>query len=153
MKTLENRIPPPLITLIVAIAMWGATFVTPPLAFGVTFRYSLVAAFFLLGGLFGFPAFIAFGRAKTTTDPVHIDRASAIVTSGVYRFTRNPMYVGLTCLLLSWSAYLSSPWTLLGPLFFVLYITRFQIVPEERSMEARFGAPYLAYKSRVRRWL
>jgi len=84
---------------------------------------------------------------------VHIDRASSVVTSGAYRFSRNPMYVGLTCLLLSLSAFMASPWTLLGPLFFVLYITRFQIVPEERVMEARFGAPYLIYKRQVRRWI
>jgi protein-S-isoprenylcysteine O-methyltransferase Ste14 len=140
-------------TLIVAVAMWGLTFVAPPLALGMVFHYALFAVFFGFGGLFGFPAFIAFGKAKTTIDPVNIDRASAIVTSGVYWFTRNPMYVGLTCLLLSWAAFLTSPWTLLGPLFFVLYITKFQIVPEERMMEAKFGASYLYYKNRVRRWI
>lgn len=140
-------------TLIVAVAMWGLTFVAPPLALGALVHYAPVVMFFVLGGLFGFPAFIAFGRAKTTIDPVHIDRASVVVTSGVYRYTRNPMYVGLTCLLLSWSAFLASPWTLLGPLFFALYITRFQIVPEERMMEAKFGAAYLNYKRRVRRWI
>lgn len=140
-------------TLIVAAAMWGLTFVAPPLALGVILHFALVAVFLVLGGLFAFPAFIAFGQAKTTIDPVHIDRASRIVTSGVYRFSRNPMYVGLTCLLLSLSAFLASPWTVLGPLFFALYITRFQIVPEERMMEVKFGTPYLIYKSQVRRWI
>jgi len=153
MQTLENRLPPPFLTLIVAAAMWGLTFLAPPFALGAALHYALVALFLALGGLYAFPAFIAFGRAKTTIDPVHIDRASTIVTTGIYRFTRNPMYVGLTCLLLGWSAFLASPWTALGPLFFVLYITKFQIAPEERAMEARFGTPYLLYKSRVRRWI
>ena len=153
MNSLDNRIPPPFMTMIVALAMWGATYLAPPLALGSGLRYALLAFFLVLGGLFGFPAFLAFGRAKTTIDPVNIDRASTIVTSGVYRFTRNPMYVGLTCLLLSWAAYLSTPWSLLGPLFFVAYITRFQILPEERAMQAKFGAEYSAYRSRVRRWI
>ena len=153
MKSLENRIPPPFLTVIVAAAMWGASVLAPALMLGPVAHFAPVALFLVLAGLFAVPAFIAFGRAKTTIDPVHIDRASAVVTSGVYRFTRNPMYLGLTCLLLSWSAFLAAPWTLLGPLFFALYIDRFQIVPEERAMEARFGAAYLDYKSRVRRWI
>jgi protein-S-isoprenylcysteine O-methyltransferase Ste14 len=56
-------------------------------------------------------------------------------------------------LLLSWAVHLATPWSIVGPLFFVLYITRLQIVPEERAMAARFGADYLDYKKRVRRWL
>ena len=153
MQALEHRIAPPFVTLIVAAAMWGASFLSPPLALSSVVRYGLVTAFFAIGGVFGVPAFRAFGRAKTTIDPVHIDRASAIVTTGIYRITRNPMYVGLTSLLLSWAAYLAVPWTLLGPLFFILFITRFQIIPEERAMAAKFGDAYADYKSRARRWL
>ena len=63
------------------------------------------------------------------------------------------MYVAMTCLLASWAAYLATPWSLLGPLFFVLFITRFQILPEERAMTAKFGTDYGDYKRRVRRWL
>ena len=153
MNALDNRIPPPFMTLIVGAAMWALTFVAPPYAFGGAFRVILVAAFLVAGGLFAFPAFMAFRRAKTTIDPVHIDRPTAVVSSGVYGFTRNPMYVGLTCLLLSWAMFLSVPWCLIGPLFFVAYITRFQILPEERAMQAKFGAEYSAYRSRVRRWI
>lgn len=153
MTFLETRIPPPFMALIVAAAMRGASSLSPPLTLNGVVHYGLVAAFFAIGGLFAVPAFLAFGRAKTTVDPVRIDNASAVVTSGIYRITRNPMYVGLTSLLLSWAAYLAAPWSLLGPLFFVLFITRFQIIPEERAMAAKFGAAYADYKSRVRRWL
>jgi len=73
--------------------------------------------------------------------------------AGIYRFTRNPMYVGLALVLLGWAALLSSPWALLGPLVFVLYINRFQIAPEERVLSAKFGAAYTEYIARVRRWL
>jgi len=153
MPLLENRIPPPVMTLVVATAMWGASLLSPPIAVDRIVHLGLVVAFLLLAALFGAPAFLAFGRANTTIDPVHVDRASAIVTTGIYGITRNPMYVGLTGLLLSWAAYLVAPWSLFGPLFFVLYITRFQIMPEERAMTAKFGAAYTDYKGRVRRWL
>ena len=79
--------------------------------------------------------------------------SSVVVTGGVYRLTRNPMYVGLVLLLWGWSVYLGSPWAWLGPLLFVGYVTRFQIVPEERALTRLFGADYVAYCAKVRRWL
>jgi len=153
MQALESRIPPLVVTVVVAAAMAGVSFNAPPLVANNSVRYSFVVVFFLLAGLFGAPSLVAFGRAKTTVDPVHVDRASTIVTTGIYRITRNPMYVGLTSLLLSWAAYLDAPWSFLGVIFFVLFITRFQIIPEERAMTARFRAAYVDYQSRVRRWL
>jgi protein-S-isoprenylcysteine O-methyltransferase Ste14 len=153
MKLLENRIPPPLMFLIVAVAMWGVSLLSSPLAIEPGLRYAIVALFFVAGGLFAAPAITAFRRASTTIDPVHIDSASALVTSGIYRLTRNPMYVGLTSLLLSWAAFLAAPWSFVGPLLFVLFITRFQIIPEERAMTAKFGPDYTDYKRRARRWL
>ena len=153
MKKLENRIPPPFVTLLVAAAMSGVAAFSPTLEIHNSVRYSLVAVFFFLGALFGAPAIRAFVRAKTTIDPVHVDRASSVVTSGIYSYTRNPMYVAMTCLLLSWAAYLNASWSFLGPLLFIAFITRFQILPEERAMGAKFGGAYLDYKRRVRRWV
>jgi protein-S-isoprenylcysteine O-methyltransferase Ste14 len=75
------------------------------------------------------------------------------VVSGPFRFTRNPMYLGLTSLLFAWATYLGSPLAVLGPVAFVLYITRFQIMPEEQAMAAKFGADYEAYRKTVRRWI
>lgn len=76
-----------------------------------------------------------------------------VVTTGIYRITRNPMYLGLVLILLGLALYRASPWTMLGPLAFAAYITRFQILPEERALTARFGAAYTAYCTQVRRWL
>lgn len=81
------------------------------------------------------------------------DAASSLVTNGVYRFTRNPMYVGLLLALSGWAAFLSSPSALVYLVAFVLYMNRFQIEPEERVLASRFGADYAAYRTRVRRWL
>jgi protein-S-isoprenylcysteine O-methyltransferase Ste14 len=96
---------------------------------------------------------ISFRRAETTVNPLKPETSAALVSTGVYSFTRNPMYLGMVLVLFAWAVYLSSIWSLLGPVLFTLYITRFQIIPEERALDRLFGAPFAAYKKRVRRWL
>jgi len=96
---------------------------------------------------------VSFRRAKTTVNPLRPEASAALVSTGVYSFTRNPMYLGMALVLFAWAAYLSSIWSLVGPVLFALYITRFQIVPEERALERLFGASFAEYKKRVRRWL
>jgi len=153
MPTLETRIPPPLVAVIVAVGIWGASFLTGRLSLLGPARFVLAGLFVVFAGLFAFQAIRALRRAGTTIDPVHIDRTTKVVTSGVYRHSRNPMYVALASLLFALAAALDVPLGFLGPLFFITYMNRYQIRPEEKALEARFGAPYLAYKKRVRRWL
>ena len=95
----------------------------------------------------------AFKQAKTTTNPVRPNAATSLVTSGIFRFTRNPMYLGLACLLITQAIYLSSPMSLIGVAGFIGYINQFQIKPEERAIGVIFGEEYVIYKSQVRRWL
>jgi len=150
---IETRVPPPIVMLVTGLAMWALAWVTPTLPVSDGIRYGLAGVLLVFGiGVDGL-AFLSFRQAGTTVNPVAIDRASALVTAGIYSFTRNPMYVGLTVLLFALAVLLSNVWLLLGPLFFVLYITRFQIIPEERVMQAKFGSAFDAYKARVRRWL
>lgn len=152
-RGLENRIPPPLVFLATAGAMaWAATEL-PPSGLGGPVAWALGAALLLLAALSGPPAVRGFLRAGTTIDPVAIQRAAVLVTGGVYRWTRNPMYLAMAALLGAIAAFLAQPWLLLGPACFMLYITRFQIMPEERVLQARFGADYAAYRARVRRWV
>jgi protein-S-isoprenylcysteine O-methyltransferase Ste14 len=152
MTFLENRIPPPIVVLVVALLMWwgaqGAETVDLPAAL----RWGLIILFVAALGatVLGLREF---ARAKTTFNPVKIDEASSLVTGGVFRLSRNPMYVGMVSLLLAWAVYLAVPWTLLGPAAFVAFITRFQIIPEERVMRAKFGAAFEEYAKRVRRWV
>jgi len=80
-------------------------------------------------------------------------KASALVTAGIYKLTRNPMYLGLVLLLCAWAFYLAAIWPFVGPVLFIAYINRFQIGPEERIMGAKFGGDYADYVSRVRRWI
>ncbi len=153
MNKLENRIPPPAVAFVIAAMMWGTARAEPAIEYGADLRLVLVAILATAGGVFAVSGFFAFGRAKTTIDPINIQNASALVTTGIFRYTRNPMYVSLLTLLLAWAAYLSVPWTLLGPLGFALFMTRFQILPEERVLQKKFGDAYTAYRRQVRRWL
>jgi protein-S-isoprenylcysteine O-methyltransferase Ste14 len=153
MRGLDHRIPPPLVFLFVATAMAGVAFLTPRLEIPTpwaTFSAAILALFGLGCAASGV---LAFNRAKTTINPVAIENASSLVTNGIFHYTRNPMYLGMTCLLLGWMIYLAAPWTVFGPLAFVAFITRFQILPEERVMGAKFGTTYEEYQRRTRRWL
>jgi protein-S-isoprenylcysteine O-methyltransferase Ste14 len=152
MNTLENRLPPPLLLLAVALVMWagGATAGLAPLA---SLSILIGGGAVLIGAGIVVAGFAAFRRAGTTIDPVNIDRADKLVVSGIFGFSRNPMYVGFTLALVGWSLILGNWWTLLGPAFYVLFIQRFQIMPEERVMMEKFGEQYAIYRRRVRRWI
>ena len=93
------------------------------------------------------------GPVLTTVNPLQSQAASAIVSGGIYRYTRNPLYLGLTIVLLGWSAWLAATGALLGPVIVVAFITHFQILPEERALAAKFGCEYQEYQARVRRWI
>lgn len=153
MQSLEAKIPPPLIAVLVAAAMWGISLSLPTLNLLTAARLSTAAALALVGGSFGVAGILSFRRARTTVNPMKPEATSALVSSGIYRVTRNPMYVGLLIDLVAWAVFLSSAWALLGPVFFLSYISRFQIAPEERALDALFGVEYSDYKSKVRRWL
>lgn len=97
-------------------------------------------------------AFAGFWRARTTINPLDPSRASVLVTGGIFRVTRNPMYLSLLLLLVAYAVRLGAWVEWLGPVVFAAYVTRFQIIPEERILAAKFGADFLAYKTRTRRW-
>ena len=150
---LELKIPPPIVAMLVGTAMWFASPHPVLPEFPLFLRLVAFIAIALAGGGIALAGDLAFRRASTTINPFRPENTTSLVTTGVYGRTRNPMYVGLTLVLLGWAAFLLSAWALLGPVAFVLYITRFQIAPEERILSAKFGEEYAAYRSRVRRWL
>ena len=156
MRLLELKIPPPLLAVMTAGAMYGVAKLLPTLALLPTLptlRTGAVLALVVVGASFDAAGLVAFRRAKTTVNPMTPQRSSSVVSTGVYRFTRNPMYLGLVFMLTAWAVYLSSAWALLGVPVFMAYITRFQVQPEERVLAARFGQSYADYCARVRRWL
>ncbi|MDH4173967.1 MAG: isoprenylcysteine carboxylmethyltransferase family protein [Betaproteobacteria bacterium] len=153
MKALELKIPPPVVALLVAGGMWGIARLAPLIDLPQSLRVGAAIACGLAGVGLDIAALVSFQRARTTFNPMKVEKTSALVRSGVYRLTRNPMYLGSVLMLVAWAVYLSSAWALLGIVAFVLYLNRFQIAPEERALASKFGVSYAAYRSRVRRWL
>lgn len=150
---LENRIPPPIVAACAAALMLGMAWVAPALTFEHPWRVPVALVVAVAAGSLDLVALAHFLRARTTINPLKPANASALVVRGIYRATRNPMYLGLAGLLLAWAIYLANL-AALGVLpLFVLYINRFQIAPEERALHSRFGAEFEAYRARVRRWI
>ena len=137
----------------VAGGMWAVAHLPPIMQLPNVGRLIVAVILSAMGIAIAIGGVMSFRRAQTTVNPLKPETSAALVSTGVYSFTRNPMYLGMTLVLFAWAVYLSSIWSLLGPVLFALYITRFQIVPEERVLAGLFGAPFAAYKKRVRRWL
>lgn len=153
MNALELKIPPPLVALALAFLMWLTSSLAQPIEVPFAVRLGIAIALVIVGQSISISGMVAFRRAKTTINPIKASAASSLVSSGIYRFTRNPMYLGLLLTLLAWAAFLSNPVALLFLPVFVLYINRYQIAPEERVLSSLFGTEYVGYKERVRRWL
>lgn len=153
MNALELKIPPVALALLVAAAMWGVAVWVPGLA-GPLPRLPAVALLLVLAGAFvALLGVASFRRAKTTVNPTTPGAASALVDSGIYRYTRNPMYLGLLLVLAGWGLWLAHALALLGLPAFVMYMNRFQIAPEEQALTAVFGDAFAAYRHKVRRWI
>lgn len=145
MRDLECRVPPVLLFGIVVLAMvlggsrgegW------PELALLLT----------VVGSVFGFGGVLRFRQHGTTVSPTRPAQASVLVTTGLYRLSRNPMYLGLLCWTMALACHLGGMGVWIGPLVLWGWLDRFQIVPEERALQARFGEEYAEYCRRVRRW-
>lgn len=153
MKSLELKIPPLLLALAIAGAMWVASRLPFPLDVPEPVRICGAVTLLLAGGAVALSGTRAFRQVRTTVSPLVPEKASALVRTGIYGVSRNPMYLGMLLVLAGWSVFLASAPALLGLPGFVLYIERFQIEPEERMLEKLFGEDYCEYQSKVRRWL
>ena len=151
--SLEAKVPPPAIAVAAAVIMWGISRLAPQVAMPSGIRLVLSIAILVVGVAFSTAGVLSFRRAQTTLNPTKPEEASSLVRTGIYGVTRNPMYLGLLFVLGAWAVFLSSAWALLGVAGFVLYMSRFQIAPEERALSGLFGSEYASYKASVRRWL
>lgn len=153
MRGLEAKVPPPLAALFFAALMWAVARAVPFPGTPVPARISLASGLALVGVAIVVAGAIEFHRARTTLTPFNPGAVTVLVVSGIYRFTRNPMYLGMAIVLLAWAIYLAQPVSLLGIAAFVAYIHRFQIIPEEKALRSLFPGAFGAYAGRVRRWL
>lgn len=153
MPTLELKIPPDVVALVVAALMWLISKVTPSLTRPVAARGLLALILFVAGMALIVAARVAFARANTTFSPMVPERSRELVTTGIYRLTRNPMYLGTLLALLALAALLSNAAAGVVAMGYVAYISRYQIQPEERVLHQQFGSRYDSYRRTVRRWL
>jgi len=150
---MELKIPPALVMAFFGGAMWAfdtylfSGFDVIPVSYWIS-RF-----FLLMAVILGVLGLIQFYWNSTSIDPHKPEKAGNLVTGGIYRLSRNPMYVALLFLLIGFGFRLQNlPSLLLVPLF-IWYMNRFQIKPEEEVLMEKFGEEYRKYTSRVRRWL
>lgn len=153
MSDLELRIPPDAIWVVVAALMWLVSRATPVIVVPAPFRVGAAAVLIVVGTVLIVASRMALDAAGTTWHPTEPQRSTVLLTAGVYRFSRNPTYVGMALVLLSWAVLLASPVAGVVSALFVAYIGRFQIRPEEQTLTRIFGQRYLDYSAEVRRWL
>ena len=149
---MELKVPPVVVFLISVASVFGFWFFIEA-NFSFRFQNTIAGVFILAGVLMGLLAIIRFRKQATTVDPTAPNKATNLVTKGIYQYTRNPMYLGMALVLLGGIIRIGNPFGLLSMLFHVWYMTRFQIKPEERTLTALFGQPYIDYLNQVRRWL
>lgn len=152
-KWLELRIPPLLLTMLWGLAMWWLAFRFSTADYDFSPGKFLAVGLAVIALAVGITAILVFRQVGTTVNPIDPDQTCAMVTNGIYRYSRNPMYLGMLLLLMAWALWLSNLAALALLPGFVLYMNRFQIQPEERFLARKFGEDYQAYRASVRRWL
>lgn len=150
---LKLKIPPPAYLLIFGFLMWAIAKKLLPEFTWLESPWNYIGFPFMALALFmDVTALVQFVRAKTTPNPFSPSKTNELVTKGVYRFSRNPMYVGLLFWLIGWALFLGNFISFLLLPLFIWVLTVQQILPEESILEEKFGQAYLDYKKRVRRW-
>tara|TARA_B100000945_G_C20353352_1_gene583397 strand:+ start:860 stop:1306 length:447 start_codon:yes stop_codon:yes gene_type:complete len=148
---MKNKIPPPIITLICALLIYLSKPFFPELIFNY---FNQISLFFLISGfIIILISFLRFKKEKTTIDPIKIEKASSLVTNGIFKYSRNPMYLGMLLILISVSIKFNFYGGFLVVGSFVYFITYFQILPEEKAMLKLFGKDFINYKNKTRRWV
>ena len=152
MHALELKIPPVVLMLFAGAAMWVLSAATSLFAWQVPYKQAIALTLAVSGVTVAVLGVASFRRASTTVNPTRLQDTSSLVTTGIYRLSRNPMYLGFLLALAAWAVFLANILVLLLVVAFVIYMNRFQITPEERALAVMFGTEFNAYKRRVRRW-
>jgi protein-S-isoprenylcysteine O-methyltransferase Ste14 len=152
MKILDHLIPPPIVTAVAIACIW----LINRQGWG---RLGWQLPHWLVGVWIGFAlllmllAVIEMVRKRTTVNPLTPSRCSALVTNGIFKWSRNPIYLGDALLIVAAGLFYSNLSFILALPAFVAYINRFQIIPEERALQAKFGEQFTHYLAQTRRWI
>ena len=148
---MNNKIPPPIVTLAFGFTIYFSRNIFPDIN-NIIF-YVLSLFFIILGPFILISAVRSFKAEQTTINPININNASSLVISGVFKYSRNPMYLGMVFILLALSFRFNLVGGILFTSIFIMYITKFQIIPEEAAMKSIFGEDFNKYKNKTRRWI
>ena len=148
---MKTKIPPPILALVMIVLIYLSSFFIE----STTFNYqgSLSVLVLILGLACAIPSFKLFARYKTTISPLKPSDATALVTEGMYRYSRNPMYLGLLLLTISSTIWFGTWFGIIINILFIFLINFLQIIPEEEALLEIFGEEYEEYKKNVRRWI
>ena len=145
------KIPPPLLDLILVISNYFSSkkidLIILPTQNLISFIFLLIGILILITPIFKFI------KSKTTIDPIKFKKDNRLITSGIYKYSRNPMYLGLLMIVMSTSIFYLNIFSITTPMLFYFWINRFQIKREEIFLTQKFGKEYLSYKNKTRRWI
>ena len=145
------KIPPPLLVLILVISNYFSSkkidLILLPNQNLISFIIFLIGVLILINPIFKFI------KSKTTIDPIKFKKVNKLITSGIYKYSRNPMYLGFLMIVISTSIFYLNIFSIITPIFFYFWINRFQIKREEIFLTEKFGKEYLLYMTKTRRWI
>ncbi len=152
---MTNKIPPPIVAIVTASLMWVISKLIPVGLFDLPMGLQVwVFVFFAFTGItLMLTGVFAFRKSKTTLNPFEPEQASSLILSGIYQKTRNPMYLGMLLILFGWAIFLGNAAAFLVLPVFVIFMNKFQILPEEKALEKLFGQEFSDYLLSVRRWI
>ena len=145
------KIPPPILVIILITSIYFSSDKLDLISIPYRTLFSIVIL--SIGILVIINPVVKFIKSKTTVNPVEFKNVEKLVTSGIYKYSRNPMYLGMIMILISTTVYYLNFYSLLTPFIFYFWINRFQIKREEVFLEEKFGQEYLSYKTKTRRWI
>ena len=150
---LKLKIIPPLQVLAAGAGMWVVHRYLPLLHIHVPYSNEVFGAILMVAAVIFCLAAYQLWRHRTTINPMQLHRTSVLVTGGIYRWSRNPIYLADLLVLCAWLIWLGAWMNVAWIIAFVAYITKYQIIPEEESLQTRFGEEWQRYRGRVRRWV
>ena len=148
---MKTKIPPPILALVMIVLIYLSSLFVE----SITYKYqgSLSVLFIILGAACALPSFKLFAKFKTTITPLKPSDATALVTEGMYRYSRNPMYLGLLLWTIASTIWFGTWFGIIINIVFIFLINFLQIIPEEEALLEIFGEEYEEYKKNVRRWI
>ena len=145
------KIPPPLLVVILVVSNYFSSkkidLIHLPNQDFISILILLIGMLILINPIFKFI------KSKTTIDPIKFKKVNKLITSGIYKYSRNPMYLGLLMIVISTSIFFLNILSITTPFLFYCWINRFQIKREEIFLTEKFGKEYLLYMTKTRRWI